>query len=482
MAYIGDAAGDAKRKAREKHRKKKEEERRQQEEQRRAREALRPSNPLQVSNENDGYSRVYGEHGWHWIKVDTNANTASAPLKNAGETRQIVNGEVARPPAARRSLDNDFLSPQAPRAETSLLNRPSGPVSYISNTVSSSPLSDVTCSQSPSKAAAKRTVTFTKQEKLDPMAIMRMIEAKKDSKPKAKVADSPSVESNSSMQNGAAVAKDDMHEDPLEVQRRLSRERDAKAPPKDPLEIACMKEEEKRAKQKEESESEEEEESSVSEKEEETRPRQARNPLALMERNNQGRRSFSPQGGDNEAWPQGRTANLWDDSEDEYSNAATNKRKPAAARKAAPKKSGETRKAAPKKKGSLKAASRRCSYEDIGDIDSDSEQEETLIPTFNNPKLGPPSALEPLKLPRGKDQKTSHEVPASINRYLRGYQQHGVTFLYSSIMRGSGAILGDDMGLVSGKIDTKRQSRRRLLTLFFLFACCIVIRGRPVSE
>ena len=38
-------------------------------------------------------------------------------------------------------------------------------------------------------------------------------------------------------------------------------------------------------------------------------------------------------------------------------------------------------------------------------------------------------------------------VPATINRFLRGYQREGVRFLYRQYCRGTGGILADDMGL-----------------------------------
>lgn len=38
-------------------------------------------------------------------------------------------------------------------------------------------------------------------------------------------------------------------------------------------------------------------------------------------------------------------------------------------------------------------------------------------------------------------------VPASINRYLRGYQREGVQFLFRQYAKGEGGILADDMGL-----------------------------------
>ncbi len=84
-----------------------------------------------------------------------------------------------------------------------------------------------------------------------------------------------------------------------------------------------------------------------------------------------------------------------------------------------------------------------------------------LKPTFSNPKLGPPSKLEPFILRKecnesdfslynnnsSEEKAPFHEVPASINRYLLDYQREGIQFLYSLVVQNKGAILGDDMGL-----------------------------------
>jgi SNF2 family DNA or RNA helicase len=43
--------------------------------------------------------------------------------------------------------------------------------------------------------------------------------------------------------------------------------------------------------------------------------------------------------------------------------------------------------------------------------------------------------------------ESNNQVPASINRYLKGYQRIGVQFVYSSTIQGKGCVLGDDMGL-----------------------------------
>ena len=39
------------------------------------------------------------------------------------------------------------------------------------------------------------------------------------------------------------------------------------------------------------------------------------------------------------------------------------------------------------------------------------------------------------------------QIPATINQYLRDYQQEGVRFLYEHYMSEAGAVLCDDMGL-----------------------------------
>ena len=100
-----------------------------------------------------------------------------------------------------------------------------------------------------------------------------------------------------------------------------------------------------------------------------------------------------------------------------------------------------------------------------------------LKPDFSNPKLGPPGPLVPFvlskswkrgdalvgegedevaaedgdedrKMPavptRNDDDEDVDKVPASMNRYLKGYQREGVQFMYSSVIHGKGCILGDD--------------------------------------
>ncbi|XP_007231662.3 DNA excision repair protein ERCC-6-like 2 [Astyanax mexicanus] len=54
----------------------------------------------------------------------------------------------------------------------------------------------------------------------------------------------------------------------------------------------------------------------------------------------------------------------------------------------------------------------------------------------------PPGPSEPFVL-----SKNGHQVPYTINRYLRDYQRDGVKFIYDRYMKSRGCILGDDMGL-----------------------------------
>ena len=116
--------------------------------------------------------------------------------------------------------------------------------------------------------------------------------------------------------------------------------------------------------------------------------------------------------------------------------------------------------------------------DDASNIDSDRLKSQ-LKPDFADPKLGTPGPLVSFALSktwkvgdsligcddvddmdRGDDNppKPDHptndgdidHVPASINRYLKGYQRVGIQFMYSSVIHGKGCVLGDDMGL--GKV------------------------------
>ncbi|KAI4901921.1 hypothetical protein NFI96_015035, partial [Prochilodus magdalenae] len=54
----------------------------------------------------------------------------------------------------------------------------------------------------------------------------------------------------------------------------------------------------------------------------------------------------------------------------------------------------------------------------------------------------PPGPSKPFVL-----SEHGHQVPYTINRYLRDYQREGVKFIYESYVKSRGCILGDDMGL-----------------------------------
>lgn len=116
---------------------------------------------------------------------------------------------------------------------------------------------------------------------------------------------------------------------------------------------------------------------------------------------------------------------------------------------------------------------------DQSDNASDGEVERRknqLKPDFADPKLGTPGPLVPFVLSKtwkvgdslvgcddvddmdGYDDNQTRparhttdgdidQVPASINRYLKGYQRMGIQFMYSSVVHGKGCVLGDDMGL-----------------------------------
>lgn len=66
------------------------------------------------------------------------------------------------------------------------------------------------------------------------------------------------------------------------------------------------------------------------------------------------------------------------------------------------------------------------------------EEERPLFHTNQKP----PGPSEPFLL-----SKNGHQVPYTINRYLRDYQREGVLFIYNSYVKARGCILGDDMGL-----------------------------------
>eukprot|EP00978_Attheya_sp_CCMP212_P018077 scaffold49036_cov45-Attheya_sp.AAC.1 len=80
--------------------------------------------------------------------------------------------------------------------------------------------------------------------------------------------------------------------------------------------------------------------------------------------------------------------------------------------------------------------------------ESDEEAECKLFPQLEG-SIFSLEKLEPFPLPTGSQDADAkqHELPAALNRYLKPYQREGVSFLYSAVIKGSGVILGDDMGL-----------------------------------
>ena len=79
---------------------------------------------------------------------------------------------------------------------------------------------------------------------------------------------------------------------------------------------------------------------------------------------------------------------------------------------------------------------------------TDDEVDTELKPDFPNPSYGV-SDLAPLKLSAcnpegdGEDDLLEVEVPASIARYLIGYQKEGVKFCFEALIKNGGCILGD---------------------------------------
>jgi SNF2 family DNA or RNA helicase len=101
----------------------------------------------------------------------------------------------------------------------------------------------------------------------------------------------------------------------------------------------------------------------------------------------------------------------------------------------------------------------------ISQVESDEEEpfdsDETLLqdlkPNFENPTFDV-GELEPFVLDRlvydndelgqeNEEEVQTHQIPASIARYIQPYQKEGIEFMYQSVIRRKGCILGHDMGL-----------------------------------
>jgi hypothetical protein len=420
-------------------------ERRQQEKQKNKQALQQPSKP--ASSRKDEYVRVKGRYGWTWTKrSDVDA-----------DTRQ--QGVTDKKPSSRRALDGTLRS-SLKKEETR--HTFEGPVPYVSKAGAASPLSDLTYSQSPAKksvaimepenpiitarrrlmekeeveevrrkgehpADVARRALMEKEHKEtarkveDPVALARRLLLEKERKEAArKKAETPSPAALPQSPRQPVNGIELVHRDPVQASRRLAREREAARARQEKKEV-CTKE--------------------------------TRNPVALMERINEAGRSFASP-------PKVVDAVLWDDSESEEPIEEEDKKKGKATKKKSSesrkerneegggedkktkqtrKESGGGRKSA-KQWSSLGSASGR--YSDELEEEFDEDFENTLIPMFENPQFGP-FPFEPLKLP-SCDNADVHEVPASINRYLKPFQQEGVTFLYSCIVTlGTGAILGD---------------------------------------
>jgi SNF2 family DNA or RNA helicase len=442
-------------------------ERRQQEKQKNEQASQQPTKP--ASSGKDEYVRVKGRYGWTWTKRgDIDADT---------QQQGVLNDR----PSSRRALDGVLRSSLKKEENRDTFD---GPVSYVSTAGAASPISDVSYSQSPAKksvsimepedhiatarrrlmekealnevaekgedptAVARRALMEKEHREAarnveDPIALARRLLLEKERKEATrKEADTSSLAALPQSPRQPVNGVKSVHEDPVQASRRLARER-----------------EEARARQEKE----------------EARAKEARNPVTLMERRNEARRSFlSPVAGDSHATPPKVVdAILWDDSENEEPSEEEDKKKLRATRKRSSESrkdpneedGGEDKKKKPTRKKNSdgrKSAKHRSShgsvsgrYSDESDDEFDEDFENTLIPTFENPQFGP-FPLEPLKLPSGDNADDVHEVPASINRYLKPYQQKGITFLYSCIVvLGTGAILGD----VSIRRDTSSLRR-----------------------
>jgi hypothetical protein len=96
---------------------------------------------------------------------------------------------------------------------------------------------------------------------------------------------------------------------------------------------------------------------------------------------------------------------------------------------------------------------------EVDEFADEAALEQKLKPHFEKPKWLSECIPLPLKNPlaeqdgdgnqeHGQDAAADmkHSIPASINRYLKVYQQEGVRFIYKLLMQGYGSVLGDDMG------------------------------------
>ncbi|CAM9156448.1 unnamed protein product, partial [Laminaria digitata] len=98
--------------------------------------------------------------------------------------------------------------------------------------------------------------------------------------------------------------------------------------------------------------------------------------------------------------------------------------------------------------GAVRRRHRRRKVDDDDDDKDDCLDDEKLKPTLSNPPFEDPE-MRPLVLENEEGGERA-EVPAAVNRYLRGFQRDGIEFMWRRIRhseRPKGAILADDMGL-----------------------------------
>ncbi len=102
---------------------------------------------------------------------------------------------------------------------------------------------------------------------------------------------------------------------------------------------------------------------------------------------------------------------------------------------------------------------------EVDEFADEAALEQKLKPHFEKPKWLSECIPLPLKNPLAEQDgdgnqeqaqdaaaEMKHSIPASINRYLKVYQQEGVRFIYKLLMQGYGSVLGDDMGKYKNSI------------------------------
>lgn len=183
-------------------------------------------------------------------------------------------------------------------------------------------------------------------------------------------------------------------------------------------------------------------------------PKIARNPLAMMKEKSKLENVVAASSKASEA--NLRESKLWSDSDESLQKlpVQSSKRKSDQhhKKKTIRKKNNELHqeKSDEKQKTSEKVEHQIQLDDDESDCESNSreieQQKHDNMPEFDNPNFGP-FAYEPLLLStksEDDDKDIAYEVPASINRYLPGYQREGIKFIFdAAIVSKRGAVLGD---------------------------------------